>query len=92
MKHTKHSLERMQQRAIPPIVHEWLDEFAEDLFVGNGVLYKLFTKKSKKIMESKFGRHFVQENKKYLNVYRVESSISHDVITIGWKYTNRTRH
>jgi len=42
-------------------------------------------------MKRELGRHFVRENKKYLNIYRVESSDDGRDITVGIRL-KRIRH
>lgn len=83
--YTQHAIIRMQQRSIPPIIEEWLDEYGEEEHAGKGALYRYFSKRSMKKMQSELGRHFVEQIKKYLLVYKIESSIDGTVITIGWR-------
>lgn len=84
MRQSKHSKIRCQQRCIPPIVQRWLDEFGEEKFQRHGTVRVSFNRDSIKAMYRKMGRHFVQQNKKYLNAYRVEAPDG-TVITTGWK-------
>jgi len=81
--YSKHCIARNQQRAIPPIVHIWLSDYGEEIHDGRGAVKVTFTKNSIRRMENDFGRHFVRENKKYLDVYRVESLTNGCVITVG---------
>ncbi len=85
-----HAQHRNQQRCIPPIVHDWLSEFGIEKFDGHGGVRVYFSGESIKRMERELGRHFVRENRKYLNAYRVESSSDGTVITCGRK-TKRIR-
>jgi hypothetical protein len=82
---TSHSLHRSQQRCIPPIIHGWLSEYGDERYDGHGGIKVFFSLRSKRKMEKEFGRHFVRENQKYLDAYRVESSTTGTVITCGWK-------
>ena len=82
--YSKHCLQRNQQRCIPPVVHYWLSEFGEEKYDGHGAIKVYFSSKSIKVMERSLGRHFVRENKKYLNAYRVEGTDG-SVITSGWR-------
>ncbi len=82
---TNHSKYRNQQRCIPPIIHNWLSEFGDEVYDGNGGIKVYFSSRSKRKMEREFGRHFIRENIKYLNIYRVESCANGMVITSGWK-------
>ena len=82
---TKHAKIRNQQRCIPPIIHDWLDQYGDEIFDGHGYIKVFFSKKSIKIMAKEFGSNFVQSNRKYLNLYRIEASSTGLVITNGWK-------
>jgi hypothetical protein len=66
--HAKH---RNQQRCIPPAVHDWLTRYGTEHFDGRGGCRVFFSKTSIKKMEQELGKHFVRENKKYLDAYRV---------------------
>ena len=87
---SKHAQDRNQQRCIPPIVHEWLTRYGTEQYDGHGGCKVFFTKSGIKQMEVELGKHFVRENKKYLNVYRVESSRESKVVTCGHR-TKRFR-
>ena len=89
---TQHAKVRLQQRCIPLIVNQWLDEFGEEVFDGHGGVYISFTHQSIRTMEQAFGRHFVRQNWKYLNVYRIESVDNSTVITVGWRTRRIIRH
>lgn len=82
---SKHAEIRNQQRCIPPIVHEWLTRFGTEQYDGHGASKIFFTKPSIREMEATLGKHFVRENRKYLNVYRVESTYDGTIITCGRK-------
>lgn len=92
MMYSKHSQKRMHQRSIPPIVNKWLDEFGEEMFDGHGGILVFFSKASIRKMETAFGHHFLAQNKKYLGVYRVESTDNSTLITTGWRTRRMTRH
>lgn len=79
-----HCLVRSQQRCLPPIVHDWLDAYGEVIYDGHGGMRVYFSHRSRRKMEQELGRHFVRQNGKYLNAYRVESSRDGQVITAGW--------
>lgn len=81
---TKHAAIRAQQRAIPPLVNRWLDEFGEITYHGNGLVRVFFSHKSVRDMERNFGRHPVAQMKHYLHAYRVETTDG-TAITIGWR-------
>ena len=85
MSFSNHCQVRNQQRCIPPIVHEWLSEYGIEAHDGHGGIRISFTHESIRRMEKELGRHFVRENRKYLNVYRVESTRDGCIITTGWR-------
>jgi hypothetical protein len=89
---TSHGLKRVRQRAIPPIVCQWLDEFGEEEFDRHGRIRRYFSHRSTRAMEQKYGRHFVRENRKYLDAFLVESVDDHTVITTGWRNCRINRH
>jgi hypothetical protein len=86
---TKHAAVRAQQRAIPPLVDLWLDEFGEVVYDGDGILKIFFSHRSKRDMERTLGRRPVALMSHFLNAYRVESE-NGVKITTGW-LTGRVR-
>lgn len=87
---THHADVRAQQRGIPPLILQWLDEFGEEVYVGNGAVKCYFSARSIRRMEQAFGRKPVQLMRRYLNSYKVESSSSGVTITTG-RRTSRVR-
>lgn len=84
MENSIHYKQRLSQRCIPPVVDLWLNRFGKEEFDGHGGVRVYFNHQSVKKMEREFGRHFVRENAKYLNAYKVESSRDGCAITSGW--------
>jgi hypothetical protein len=82
-----HATKRAQQRGIPPLVCQWLDEFGEERYDGHGGVIKYFSHTSIRAMERKFGSAPVRKLAGYFNAYKVECSHDGHVITIG----HRTR-
>jgi hypothetical protein len=80
---TRHGATRMQQRAIPPIVADWLNEFGEEQFDGHGGVVRYFSRASKRRLEQAIGRRFVRQNARYLDRYLVLSTADGAVITAG---------
>ncbi|TRZ64968.1 MAG: hypothetical protein D4S02_09940 [Rhodocyclaceae bacterium] len=80
---TKHATVRAQQRAIPPLIDRWLDEFGEEAYDGNGLVRVFFSHKSIREMQRSFGRRPVALMNHYLRAYRLESTDG-KAITIGW--------
>jgi hypothetical protein len=84
MSQTKHALIRAQQRGIPPLVDQWLDEFGEEHHDGHGCVRRYFSHRSVRQMEQALGRQPVCLFKRYLHAYKVERSADGATITIGW--------
>jgi hypothetical protein len=80
---TKHAKVRMQQRAIPPLVEQLLDEYGEQQFDGHGGVICYFSKESRRRMEQAMGRDPVRVLERYFDYYKVESSRDGCVITIA---------
>lgn len=87
MSRTAHAERRAQQRAIPPLIEQWLEEFGEEHYDGRGGLVRYFSRRSVRAMERRFGSRPVRRMAEYLNAYVVESSRDGTTITIG----HRTR-
>ena len=80
---TKHAKVRAQQRAIPPLIEQWLDQFGEEEYDGRGGVIRFFSHSSKRKMERAFGEAPVRKLAEYLGTYKVESSHDGSTITVG---------
>lgn len=87
----KHYDVRCQQRSIPKVVKDWLADFGEERHDHNGAVIRFFSKRSKRSMERAFGRHFVQQNNKYLAAYEVTTTDGKP-ITAGWRTARIKAH
>ena len=85
---TKHAQQRMQQRAIPPLVEHLLDEFGEQMYDGHGAVIYYFSKKSRRRMERAMGHAPVRLLERYFSCYKVEGSRDGCVMTLA----RRQRH
>lgn len=81
-----HAASRAQQRGIPPLVEQWLDEFGEETYDGRGCCLRYFSRASRRAMERAFGREPVRKLAEYLDAYKVESATDGTVITVGHRY------
>jgi hypothetical protein len=83
MNMTHHAAIRSQQRAIPPLVLQWLDQFGEEQYDGHGAIIRYFSRASRREMEREFGSNPIKKMSEFLDAYKVES---HDgtVITTGY--------
>lgn len=80
---TRHAQIRMQQRGIPPLIEQWLDDFGEEQYDGHGGVRRYFSRKSIRAMERAFGREPVRRLAEYLDAFKVESSRDVQAVTLG---------
>jgi hypothetical protein len=85
-----HARARLQQRAIPPLIDKWLDEFGDEEYDGCGAVRIFFSRRSIRRMERAFGRLPVRKMNHLLDVYKVESSRDGHTITYA-RMTRRMR-
>jgi hypothetical protein len=78
-----HAAVRAQQRCIPPLIDQWLDQFGEERYDGHGGVLRFFSHASIRAMEQAFGRAPVRKLAEYFDAYKVESSHDGQIITIG---------
>jgi hypothetical protein len=83
MNRSFHAGVRAQQRCIPPLIDQWLDQFGEEKYDGHGGVLRYFSRASIRAMECAFGRAPVRKMSEYLDAYKVESSNDGHIITIG---------
>ena len=82
MNMTYHAAIRSQQRGIPPLIVQWLDQFGEELYDGHGAIIRYFSRASRRAMERQFGSNPVKKMSEFLNAYKVENQEG-TVITTG---------
>jgi len=85
-----HARARLQQRGIPPLIDQWLDEFGDQEYDGRGAVRVFFSRRSIRRMERTFGRLPVRKMAHLLNAYRIESSRDGRTITYA-RMTKRMR-
>ncbi len=78
-----HAEVRAQQRSVPPLVIQWLDQFGEESYDGHGGIIRFFSSTSIRAMEREFGCAPVRKLSEYFRTYKVESSHNGKIITIG---------
>jgi hypothetical protein len=88
---TKHAMKRSQQRAIPPLVDEWLAAYGAEQYDGAGGVVVYFSRDSVRRLERAFGRKPVQLMSRYLDCYKVLSAHDGRVITIGHRFQRIAR-
>ena len=85
---TNHAAVRIRQRAIPPLIVDWLLEFGATKHDKHGAEIKFFDKTSRKKLSKKVGNLIVGALSKQLSTYLV---VQNDcVITVGYR-TKRIR-
>lgn len=82
---SRHAAQRAQQRGIPPLIDQWLDEFGDEQYDHHGAVILTFSKRSIRAMERCLGRVPVRRMREYLRAYKVVSSHDGDTITIGYR-------
>jgi hypothetical protein len=87
---TIHAAIRSQQRGIPPLIMEWLDQFGEEYYDGHGAIIRRFSRTSWREIERQCGRDLVSKLSQYFNAYIVETHEG-TVITTGHS-TKRLKH
>lgn len=89
MRLSNHAQVRMQQRAIPPLIAEWLNEYGSTSYDKHGAMRKFFDKRSRKRLRKIVGKQVVEQLSKELSAYIVVST-DDTVITAGYR-TKRIR-
>ena len=81
-----HARIRMQQRGIPPLILEWLNEYGHPVFDHHGGKILYFDKVARKRLSHDKGRTAIRRLHEYLDSYAVLSAKNGEVITVGRRY------
>jgi hypothetical protein len=84
MNMTQHAIARSQQRAIPPLIIDWLCKYGTRIKGMNGTTICVFDKPSRRLLASEVGQTVVRRLADWLDAYLVLSGES--VITVGHRY------
>jgi len=84
MNMTKHAQTRSQQRAIPPLIIEWLCKYGCRLNGMNGTTVCFFDRESRRCLASEVGHVVVRRLSDMMDTYLVLSGNS--IVTIGHRY------
>ena len=84
MNMTKHAQTRLQQRAIPPLIIEWLCKYGCRLNGMNGTTVCFFDRESRRCLASEVGHVVVRRLSDMMDTYLVLSGNS--IVTIGHRY------
>ena len=80
---TRHADTRSQQRGIPPLVSQWLDQYGREEYDGRGGIRLYFDKRSIRAMERDLGREPVRRMDSYLRCYKLVSPLDGVNLTVG---------
>lgn len=84
MNMTKHAQTRQQQRAIQPLIIEWLCKYGCRLQGMNGTTVCYFDKESRRCLSSEVGHVVIRRLSDMLDTYLVMSGNS--IVTVGHRY------
>jgi hypothetical protein len=83
MRLSQHAEVRMEQRAIPPLIVDWLIDYGSTSYDKHGAKKRIFDKRSRKRLTSAVGKSVVGQLSKQLSAYIVVSD--EKVITVGYR-------
>jgi hypothetical protein len=84
---TAHAQVRAQQRCIPPMIEQLLDQYGQEEHDGHGAEVVYLSKRSIRTMERDLGRRPVSRLAEWFDAYKVRTTDGH-TLTVG----HRTRH
>jgi len=84
VKTSRHARTRMQQRAVPPLVVQWLAQFGARQRARDAADLVFFDKAARRRLTQAFGEVVVQRLGPLLNAYIVQAE-NGDVVTVGWR-------
>ena len=79
---TTHARARLRQRALPPLVLDWLHQFGHEHYDGRGAVILHFNKPARRCLERVVGREPVRRMKGWLSAYAVIANDG-ELITAG---------
>ncbi len=80
-----HASQRAQQRGIPPLIIQWLEQFGEHTNDHKGAVILYFTKKSRRRLEKVVGREVIRRMNEWLDAYAV-LLIDGYLVTVGHRF------
>ena len=84
MSMTKHAQTRLRQRAIQPLIIEWLCKYGRRLKGMNGTTVCFFDKESRRCLASEVGHVVVRRLSDMMDTYLVLSGNS--IVNVGHRY------
>jgi hypothetical protein len=79
---TEHARRRSQQRGIPPLIVQWLQNFGEEVYDHHGGRILHFTKRARRRLEREVGREPIRRMHEWMDSYAVFST-DDVLITLG---------
>jgi len=87
---TRHAAVRMHQRAVPPLIVEWLCDYGAEEHDKHGGVRVFFDKPARRRLERAVGRAAVRRMAPLLDAYLVESGGA--VVTVARRTERIRRH
>jgi len=87
--YTDHALSRKQQRAIPPLIVQWLFEYGATQYDHHGGVVHYFDKQARKVLAHDVGNLIVDQLRRFLDAYLVARDDR--IITVGYRYKRLNR-
>ena len=81
---TKHACDRARQRAIPPLIIDWLLHFG-DRESSAGAVRLSFSKRSRREIAGEYGHPIVSQLSRFLNACAIVDGSTDQVITVMWQ-------
>lgn len=81
---SRHASTRMQQRAVPPLVVQWLAQFGARQRARDSAELVYFDKAARRRLIQAFGEVVVRRLGPLLDAYLVQADDG-DVVTVGWR-------
>lgn len=88
--HTRHALARAQQRGIPPLIDQILEQYGQEQYDGHGGIVLYLDKRSIRQMERDMGREPVRRLSEWRDAYKVKTTDGF-TITTGHRHARITR-
>ena len=89
MYYTRHASVRSQQRNIPPMIVEWLQQYGKEVHDHKGAMIYYFDKSSIRELEKTQGKAIVKKLESHMRTYIVVSCDTHSLITVGHNFTHK---
>jgi len=85
MNMTRHAEVRQQQRAVPPLIVDWLEAYGTEKYDHHGAVVQYFTKRSRRQLERVVGSQVIRQMSRWLDAYLVRSLADGRIITVGYR-------